>query len=391
MVQYVPMAKPPSTVSKILKIAITAAAMAFGTFFIGPDSDPNSQIRTEIKKPAISERARVEKNANASAMEKLEQEDGQREKLFENFNDITATTTYSEDEGIVRISRTIRVTDDGSKPREQALKEIELLYVFTSQLNTEVVLGSDGRPVELTRTATGEIDVTPLIKPGEKILDTTLAKGDTLLLLTDKTIYAIPLRETMNGFEAVTEKMVEVGYIELGEYFTPGVRVMDGKIEKRPDATLAETTIATVTNDGVIQISRIDRKTYSEGRYVSRRFCNLPLLLRKNPEVMWPETRDIIDVKLGMISPVEYLVVPVGTPDASVTRTYHVTRVTENGNSYYDVDPLEWAEKGIMNITFATPPEYVAQEGKYVTEAMCILNLGSRTELKNMTLNLIPK
>lgn len=276
-------------------------------------------------------------------------------------------------------------------------KEKAIRYRKTIRASAEENIGPlmelpDISGVRKTEIGTNSLDVTTTLKiplseigipENETILDMHCRRGDILLVLTNDKYYVVKVNENQDGTYNLERIIPGMPHTDVGEYDNPQTKVLRGTIERNDYKSWENLTTITITNDGVLQTTTISFDTWNMGQY-DRSFCNLGIYLRNDMEAKWPKAKDVVDVKLAMVSADEYIVVPIGKSGAEVTTTYFIRKK----GSDFGVFPLNWKEIGVVNILESSDPQYWPPEGGWMISARCLMDDG---EIKNMPLACVPR
>lgn len=365
MIEYVPRQKPSRPIiSRLLKVGVPigiAAAIAFGAFLLGPDSNRKSDTGSKPAPVAAAPAASV-------APELAKPELIEVKKKAVRPKDISRTSEYDEKDMTIKIGRTIRAETD---------EEQDWVLASTNIYSSEYVVESGhetGNSAIIARNS-GTVDLKEIIYKGEKVLDSYFANDDVLVVLTNKTFYSIPIKETDGGLVAA-ESVIKIWYLDVSE-FAPDLgdecargdcEVLAGRIERDSDASWEKLTVAVVTINGIIQTAEFDTRAYVDGRFTNKNICELSLAL-KEPKNRWPEKQRLTGAIIGIIDHKTVAVAPTGKIGGNVHVGYKLTLeeiLLEDGTMgrQIRVKAIDWSGKDtyVNNILGATIPAYLPWE-----------------------------
>ena len=216
-----------------------------------------------------------------------------------------------------------------------------------------------------------ELDISEYLEEREKILDIYCAKGDILMVLTDTALHVLGIVEEEGVETFGIEPIISgISCIDSGEYDNPETNVVDAKIQRDKTKDWDELIIASVTNDGAVQVSRITLDTWNQEKY-DREFFNIGLQQR-GAWSAWPTSEDFAGARIWIVNGNEIIVCPFGNKGANVNNTYYIDR----SDAKDPITGLGWAGRGIKNIIHLGEINDRSSEGGWYAKATCEMDGG---------------
>ncbi len=263
--------------------------------------------------------------------------------------------------------------------KDSEKKPFELTYSYDEM----VINLNDLKKIKMTSYYKYNIDFGSQIN-FEKNLSFFCSQNGDVLWLGEKTIYLFKI-QMKNEKEYNLNLISTQSHTQLNEYHIQGGTIIASDIYYLGSDPF-NTPIATITKKGFFHVEKISKDPTKKEQFQLN-------LAASEWELDWPEESKIKEIKVKILSPNEFLVVPIGTIDSLIKRAYLILwpdgKHYANGvNADVFYSEMKNIDKSCRTIIGATDIVYNESEGGWHT---IISYLTEEGEIKEHSLKLLTK
>ncbi|MFA5049756.1 MAG: hypothetical protein WC501_01995 [Candidatus Micrarchaeia archaeon] len=229
-------------------------------------------------------------------------------------------------------SNAANANEESNEPKKEEIMEIEDVFCYQKDAKKPseisytyektIIYTSPLKKTKIEEYYNYHIDFGTYIN-NEKILGHH-CNANEIILLGEKNIYLFKI-EPKSEKEFKLIKIKAQCHSELNEYMIPGGEIVGSDVYYPANLNYYQIPFATITRKGFFHVEKMAPESWKKEQFQMN-------LAASEWELGWPDADKIKKIKIKIISPNEFLVLPVGTQDSSTKRIYLI--IWPDGKEY---------------------------------------------------------